>query len=147
MDQQLAAHIVIDGYNLLYRLDGVFGDCFEEGYPRQRARSALIERLTLLSRRFMQLQIDLWFDSRTATQEAITNRLRVHYSGGKGKNRADDQMIRMLREISTESTALLFVVSDDINLRGRCRALDIQAVECEDFKTWIEHSWESRQAG
>lgn len=124
----------------MYRLDDIFGSSFEERYPRQRARSELIARLTPLSRRFTQLQIDLWFDSRTAANETITERLRVHCSGGKGKNRADHRMVRMLREISTENTALLFVVSDDITLRSRCRALGVQIVECEDFNPWIDRT-------
>lgn len=127
------ARMLIDGHNLLYRLDDVFGICFEQGHPRKNARDELILRLTDCTRDMLQLQIDLWFDSTTAAHHTINDQLRVHYSGGKGKNRTDRQLANMLRSSIPDVDLPFFVVSDDLGVRRQCMKLNASILACRDI--------------
>lgn len=131
------AGILIDGHNLLYRLDDVFGIYFEHGHPRKSARNELILRLTDCTRDMPQVQIDLWFDSNTSAHDTINDQLRVHYSGGKGRNRTDRQLANMLRSSLPDAGLLFFVVSDDFGLRRQCTKLDARILACRDIAEWL----------
>ncbi len=92
--------ILVDGHNVLYGLPEVFGAHYENGHPGSRARQHLISRLEALSQRHPMLAVDLWFDGEAATDETLGRNFRVRYSGGKGANRADAQIVAHLHYLA-----------------------------------------------
>lgn len=98
--QDLPCTLLIDGHNVLYQLPMLFGRAFEQGQPGLQAQQALIERLHALSLLQPQLSLELWFDSTSARDVTHSAQLRVHYSGGQGTDRADDQIVAYLHYLS-----------------------------------------------
>ena len=95
----LACTLLVDGHNMLFQLPQLFASRFERGEPGALARQALVERLLALCERCPQLTVELWFDSVNAQDETLRDNLRVHYSGGTGANRADDQIVAYLQHL------------------------------------------------
>ena len=92
--------LLIDGHNVLHKLPILFGEHFERGDPGTKAQQALIQKIVVLCSLQEQLTVDLWFDSVQAHDETLRNNFNVHYSGGTGVNRADDQIVAYLQYLS-----------------------------------------------
>jgi predicted RNA-binding protein with PIN domain len=95
--QQRDCALLVDGHNVLYGLPELFAAHYEKGHPGLRARQHLISRLDSLSQLHPMLAVDLWFDGEAATDQNQGRNFRVRYSGGKGANRADAQIVAHLQ--------------------------------------------------
>lgn len=97
-----AIHLVVDGHNFL----GLVRDsCLSRTaeWHGAQARQHLTERLRAFASAYPSLSVDLWFDSPSEAMESASSNLRVIFSGGLGKNRADDGILKSLahaRQIS-----------------------------------------------
>ncbi|MGA1478028.1 MAG: hypothetical protein ACO328_06495 [Burkholderiaceae bacterium] len=132
--------VVVDGHNLLFRLSILFLQWFEEGRPSLEAREQLTHRLLDQVVRYESLHIDLWFDGDEASCCDRHTRLKVCYSGGKGKDRADRKIIAMLREASPTPRPLTFVVTDDLGLARRIRKTNVIPIACGEFRHFVQAS-------
>ena len=92
--------LLVDGHNVLYGLPDEFGAHYENGHPGLSARQHLISRLDALSKLHPMLAVDLWFDGEAATDENQGRNFRVRFSGGKGANRADTQIVSHLQYLA-----------------------------------------------
>jgi predicted RNA-binding protein with PIN domain len=88
--------LVVDGHNVLWKVPTLFRNEFENGQPGAKARKVLEKALLALSKRYPSLSVELWFDSNDAEDRTITENFRVHFSGGRGANRADLQILAYL---------------------------------------------------
>jgi hypothetical protein len=132
--------VVVDGHNLLFRLSVLFLQWFEEGRPSLEAREQLTQRLLDQVVHYESLHIDLWFDGDEASCCDRHARLKVSYSGGKGKDRADRKIIAMLREASPTPRPLTFVVTDDLGLARRIRKTTVMPIACGEFRHFVQAS-------
>lgn len=125
--------LIVDGHNVLFTLDDIFGNYYEDDIPAELARAELTSRIDTVCQQFTSLTVDLWFDSSSASRVTISEKLSIFYSGGVGKNRADDQIIKSLEALSSTSVFLDFVVTDDQDLGDRARAMGTQVISCDEF--------------
>ena len=119
--------ILIDGHNVLYKIKPFIDPNFftKEGQPTGSAKNFLIIELKKLLINHPLIQCQLWFDSHTENAEVETENLRIMYSGGLGKNRADRKILEVLSELSRRKFhSKYFIVTDD-------RHLILQALEYE----------------
>ena len=92
--------LLIDGHNVLFRLKVILQLEFEGNSPGPRARKQLADRVATLSRKFPNLDTHLWYDGEDAHDISVTDNLVVHYSGGVGRNRADEQIVKYLHSMN-----------------------------------------------
>jgi hypothetical protein len=118
--------LMIDGHNVLFALDDIFGEYYENGHPANKARTKLEEKLGSV---FVKDGADviLYFDSPTRNEVTLSSHLRVKYSGGEGDHRADNAILKDMayyRQIN--ATKVCCLVTKD-------RDLAIQAIELGSF--------------
>ena len=127
--------LLIDGHNVLHKLPTLFGDFYERGDPGAKAQQALIGKIDSLCSIHENLTVNLWFDSTRAHDETIRSNFNVHYSGGKGANRADDQIVAYLqfmnRQSPQEFRALVTADRDEAAKAEACGALIVSPLEFE----------------
>lgn len=125
--------LLIDGHNVLHKLPTLFGEHFERGDPGTEAQQALIQKIDALCTLHENLTVDLWFDSGRAHDETMKSNFNVHYSGGKGANRADDQIVAYLQYLSRQSPqqfrALVTADRDEAAKAEDCGALIVSPLE------------------
>ena len=125
--------LLIDGHNVLHKLTDFFGESFEQGIPGAKAQQALIKKITLICDAHKNLTVKLWFDSPMAHDETIQGNFMVHYSGGTGANRADEQIVAYLNYLNLQSSQLFkALVTDDRDEAAKaedCGALILSPLE------------------
>ncbi len=99
--------LVVDGHNVLWKVPTLFRTEFEHGQPGAKARKVLEKALLGLSKRYPSLNIELWFDSNDAEDWTIAENFRVHFSGGRGANRADKQILAYLSHMKISGGGLV----------------------------------------
>jgi hypothetical protein len=102
--------LVVDGHNTLFQLESIFGSSFENGAPGGKSRRLLGERLLALSALHPSLLVELWFDGNEPSDIAIGDRVTVHYSGGKGPDRADKRIIEYFKFLSIKKPHICSVL-------------------------------------
>ena len=132
------ATLVVDGHNLLFTLPALFRPFFENGNPGGRAREALEQRLAALARRHPRLDIQLWFDGGTVSERTVLDNLRVRFSGGSGRNRADRQILAFLHHLGTASPELAraVVTADQDEARAAERS-GAMVMAPEELALWL----------
>jgi predicted RNA-binding protein with PIN domain len=127
--------LLIDGHNVLHKLPTLFGDFYDRGDPGARAQQALIQKIDALCTLHENLTVKLWFDSTRAHDETVKSNFNVHYSGGRGANRADDQIVAHLQYLSRHSPhqfrALVTADRDEAAKAEGCGALIVSPLEFE----------------
>jgi predicted RNA-binding protein with PIN domain len=127
--------LLIDGHNVLHKLPTLFGDFYDRGDPGARAQQALIQKIDALCTLHENLTVELWFDSTRAHDETIKSNFNVHYSGGKGANRADDHIVAYLQFMNRRSPqqfrALVTADRDEAAKAEACGALIVSPLEFE----------------
>jgi len=110
--------LVIDGHNLLFGLNHIFGSEYEDGVPRQRARLRLVRIAQKLVQNRPNLRVRISFDGPRANVERIGPNVEVSYSGGTGANRADELITSRLQFKDLRSLdEKVYVVTDDRAIR------------------------------
>jgi hypothetical protein len=117
--------LLIDGHNVLFRLRSILQLDFEGNSPGSRARKQLIDKVSALAVKFQCIDIHLWYDGQDAHDIAISRNLVVHYSGGLGRNRADEEIVKYLQSIdymrAKQQSRLKVLVSADKGLSDAAR--------------------------
>jgi len=90
-----AIRLVVDGHNFLGLVRDPSLRRSGEWYGEQ-ARRRFTERLRAFASAYPRLGVDLWFDSPSESMESVSSNMRVIFSGGTGKNRADDGILKSL---------------------------------------------------
>lgn len=142
-----AGLLIIDGNNYLYRQSPLYGSHLEADFPGQAHREALVADAkdalasvsSLGSRPFLDARsavgatasslaelpaprIDLWFDGPEFEVLHPAPGLRVIYSGGRGKDRADRGILEFLRShITVRAVAATLLLTKDKGLGKRAR--------------------------
>lgn len=131
--------LLIDGHNVLHKLTDFFGESFEQGFPGAKAQQALIKKITSMCDAHNNLTVKLWFDSPMAHDETIQGNFMVHYSGGTGANRADEQIVAYLNYLNLQSSQLFkALVTEDRDEAAKaedCGALILSPLE---FKVLLQ---------
>ena len=131
--------LLIDGHNVLHKLTDFFGESFEQGFPGAKAQQALIKKITSICDAHKNLTVKLWFDSPMAHDETIQGNFMVHYSGGTGANRADEQIVAYLNYLNLQSSQLFkALVTEDRDEAAKaedCGALILSPLE---FKVLLQ---------
>lgn len=112
--------LVIDGHNVLFRLHDLLQNGEKTSAPGIRERTRLEQMIVALGRRYPSLSIHLWFDSTSLTDRTASENVRIHFSGGQGRDRADDRIsayVRYRHETAPEQPRA--VVTADRALAGR----------------------------
>lgn len=99
--------LMVDGHNVLWKVPTLFRAEFEHGQPGAKARKALERALLGLSKRYPSLSVELWFDSNDAEDLTIDENFRIHFSGGRGANRADQQIVAYLSHMEISGGGLV----------------------------------------
>jgi len=130
--------LLIDGHNVLHKLPSLFGEAFEDGIPGAKAQKALILMIAKFCDLNTNLTAKLWFDSPRAHDETIRGNFTVHYSGGKGTNRADDQIVSYLQFLSTQSPHIFrALVTDDRDEAAKSAACGAHIVSPIEFEMFL----------
>lgn len=114
--------VIIDGNNFLYSQSPRYGCHRDADFPGPAHQEALIAHVCEVSDTRPDLFIDLWFDHPEAKIQALTERLRVMQSGGKGKDRADRAILRFLAERQADPSdppPILLTLDKGLHKRGR----------------------------
>jgi hypothetical protein len=112
--------VLLDGHNILFGMEDVFRAHYDEnGRPGRRA----VERLVALTRRLTEgrsrLRMHVFFDAPEHQLLTVSPNLTVEFSGGHGKNRADQRIAEQLEFHRPEAMEeKWFVVSDDRAVRS-----------------------------
>ncbi len=137
-----SALLLLDGHNLLFGLPDLFAAQYENGAPRLKARAKLIQVVSRLVQNRANVQTRICFDGPDPGSHHLAPNLKVIYSGGTGKNRADQLILDQLQFSDLKSIdQKVFVVTDDREVRrGLLRTgakyvpANLFAVFLQDFK-------------
>jgi hypothetical protein len=81
------------------------------------------------------VEIDVWFDGPIEENWTVTKGLRVWFSGGTGKNRADERILESLKALEYQGASTVsMVVSDDGDLLVKAKKLN--AVGLSNLEAW-----------
>lgn len=137
ISDRLHCRLIIDGHNLLFSLDDLYGDFYEGGTPKALAREELAKRSIRLVEQFQSVVMDIWFDGPELTNKTMHENLRVHFSGGHGTDRADDSIVAFLRALKSEEISVTFVVTNDRALRERCNTIGARVIACDEIASLL----------
>ena len=112
------ALLLLDGHNILFSLQDVFGADYENGYPGPLARQRLTRIVERLVQNRSNLRVRLCFDGPDARSVQVSSNVSVEYSGGTGRDRADEMIVsRLLFKDLKTLDQKVFVVTDDRRIR------------------------------
>jgi hypothetical protein len=113
-----SALLLLDGHNLLFGLTDIFSPDYENNYPRGKARQRLVNMIGKLVRARPNIQAKICFDGAQGGAVKVAPNLEVLYSGGTGKDRADQLIVSQLQFKDLKSLdQKVFVVTDDREVR------------------------------
>ena len=127
--------LLLDGHNVLFRLEDVFRADYEaDGHPGRQAREHLVAILAKLVAAHPHLHVRICFDSPQHHTSTVAPRLEVEYSGGQGEHRADHRLrSHVTWRRPEELDQKWFVVSDDRAVRSQSVQHGANAVPVDVF--------------
>jgi len=129
--------LLIDGHNVLFRLRDMLQLEFEEKGPLPRARTRLADAVVALAQQYPRLETHLWFDSEDAGDISISKNVFIHYSGGTGRNRADNEIVKYLHALphirGKEQFELKVLVTADHSFAEEARAQEVVILMPEEL--------------
>jgi hypothetical protein len=137
------ALLLLDGHNLLFRLEDIFRPCYEaDGHPGRQARERLVEIARSLLAGRSNLRVRICFDAPQYEAVVLSPNLAIEYSGGQGEHRADARIGAQLAwRRPDELGQKWYVVTDDRAVRrqavkdgARYVPADLFAVLLADFQ-------------
>jgi len=130
--------LVVDGHNVLWKVPTLFRNEFENGQPGAKARKVLENALLELSKRYPSLSVELWFDSNDAEDRTIAENFRVHFSGGRGANRADLQILAYFSHMKiTGGGQVRAVATADMDIATTAQASGALVITPHELAIWI----------
>ena len=127
--------LLLDGYNIIGRLENVFENWSVDYEAGKFARKDLTHRINAYRLKSPNLEISLFFDSPNPEEKVVREGFKIIYSGGgTGKNRADDSIVQCLKspEIQSRSKNRI-LVTDDKELRQRAENEGAKCVPVAQF--------------
>lgn len=125
--------LFIDGHNVLYSLKHIFGAHFLDGHPGSKARHEFASCLTRIFSR-PGADVLLYFDGEDPAQHALSDQVRVFYSGGTGEHRADAAILEHLQAYPRSgSPAAVCLVTKDAEFARQASALGVNILHPEEF--------------
>jgi hypothetical protein len=137
------ALLLLDGHNLLFRLEDIFRPCYEaDGHPGRQARERLVEITRSLLAGRANLRVRICFDAPQHETVVVCPNLQIEYSGGQGEHRADERIdAHVAWRRPDELDQKWYVVTDDRAVRrqavkngARYVPADLFAVLLSDFQ-------------
>ena len=129
--------LFIDGHNVLYALEDIFGRHFVDGLPGLRAR---VEFANCLTRAFDKPGADvmLYFDGGDPEQQSLSDQVRIIYSGGTGEHRADEAILKHLAFcLQSGASAPLCLVTRDADFSRQARTMGVIIMHPEELAASI----------
>ena len=129
--------MLVDGHNFLFKVRPFVSpeNYTAAGVPNEKARSLLVGLFEHLCEAHPLVEIDVWFDGPIEENWTVTKGLRVWFSGGTGKNRADEKIIESLKALEYQGAgSVTMVVSDDGDLLAKAKKLN--AVGLSNLEAW-----------
>jgi hypothetical protein len=137
------ALLLLDGHNLLFRLEDIFRPYYEaDGHPGRQARERLVEITRSLLAGRSNLRVRICFDAPQHETVAVSPNLEIEYSGGEGEHRADERIgAHVAWRRPEELDQKWYVVTDDRAVRrqavkngARYVPADLFSVLLSDFQ-------------
>jgi hypothetical protein len=109
------AVVYLDGNNIVHR-DDRYAHLFDvSGRITEEVENALRRDVLELATKARAVTFRVVFDSHTSSEEAVTENVILHRSGGSGTDRADSAIV--LHILATPDVDNRFVITDDNSLR------------------------------
>jgi len=125
---------VLDGHNVLFGLDDLFGYDAKSGAPGQEARDCLIAAMKSFVEEAPKCQVTVFFDSPEHGEHKVSKNVKVVFSGGSGEHRADRAILSYLEYVCREMSAMPRVlVTNDRDLAQQARKLSADIMRLEEF--------------
>ena len=130
--------LFIDGHNVLFKLEDLFGQFFEKGFPGRKARVEFANSLLPIFDK-PGADVMLFFDGNDPTEQSLSDHVRVFYSGGTGDHRADNAILEHMSfcQQSASSTPIGLVTKDG-DLARQAGAMGATIMDPEEFATLLE---------
>ena len=130
--------LFIDGHNVLFELEDIFGQYFVDGFPGTRARA---EFGKCLNRIFDKPGADvlLYFDGDDPKQHSLSDQVRVIYSGGTGEHRADEAILKHLIAFKQSAPpGPICLVTRDAGFARQAREMGVIIMHPEEFAASVD---------
>ncbi len=129
----------LDGHNVLFGLDDLFGYDSESGAPGQEARDGLVAAMQSFVKDTPKCEVAVFFDSPKHGEHKVSKNVKVVFSGGKGEHRADRAILSYLEYVCREMSAMSRVlVTNDRDLAQQARKLNADIMHLEEFAALLQ---------
>jgi DNA repair exonuclease SbcCD ATPase subunit len=131
--------LILDGYNIIGRLESIFKEWSKDYEAVKDAREDLISRIEGLEGQ--NLEIVLFFDSPSPDKKVVRKGFKIIYSGGgEGKNRADEKIVDYLKSLKMQNQIKTRVlVTDDRELRQKAQKEGAKFIPVPQFAELLEN--------
>jgi hypothetical protein len=137
----------LDGHNVLFGLDDLFGYDPETGAPGQKARDALVTAMKAFVDEAPKCEVTVFFDSPEHGEHRASKNVKVIFSGGEGEHRADRAILSYLEYVCREMSAMPRVlVTNDRDLARQARELNTDIMRLEEFAALLQEADTGRSA-
>lgn len=130
---------VLDGHNVLFGLDDLFGYDAESGAPGQEARDRLVTSMKAFVKEAPNCQVTVFFDSPEHDEHRASENVKVIFSGGEGEHRADHAILSYLEYVCRAMSAMPRVlVTNDRDLARQAGELNTDIMRLEEFAALLQ---------
>ncbi len=130
--------LFIDGHNVLFDLQDIFGQYFVDGFPGTRARTEFGKSLTRIFDK-PGADVLLYFDGDDPKQHSLSDQVRVFYSGGKGEHRADEAILKHLMAFNQSvPPGPICLVTRDADFARQAREMGVIIMRPEEFAASVD---------
>lgn len=130
--------LFIDGHNVLFQLEDIFGQYFVDGFPGTKARTVFGNCLAQIFDK-PGADVLLYFDGDQPLQQSLSDQVRVIYSGGRGAHRADEAILMHLMALITSPRRKpLCLVTRDADFARQAREMDVLIIDPAEFAAAID---------
>ena len=110
--------LVLDGHNILFGLSDLFASEYENDHPGRKARQKLVGLIEKLVGPRPGITTKICFDGPSGEVVRVRSNVEIHFSGGTGRDRADELIVSRLQFKDLQSLdQRVFVVTDDRAVR------------------------------
>ena len=132
--------LAVDGHNVLFLTKDYFQDCLDsDGCPGSRARTSLVTQLASAFKQAIEVEIRVYFDGEDASLYSHSDQVTVLYSGGQGRNRADDAILKDIHYQQGQGEPLIRIVTRDMNLATQALGYNAERVDPDDLVALLHH--------
>jgi hypothetical protein len=132
--------LFIDGHNVLFALADASGRGPNRLAPDAKARTHFANSLLTVFRK-PGANVMLYFDGDDPTEQALSDQVRVIYSGGKGEHRADNAILQHMQYfLPSIATTPITLVTKDIDFAHQAALMGVGIIYPEEFALLLESS-------